>query len=555
MKKRIFRSICISSLIVLLLTSVLISSVMYRNSAEQLKREVINEMLYVRIAVEMSDNNSFAYISAVGEESKNRITLISPEGVVLYDNSASTESMDNHLYRPEVQSAFKTGYGEVTRLSDTIGEETYYYAVKLSDGNVLRVACTIKTAFGIMGRSSSFIILIIIGILIISIVIARNITNSIINPINSLDLDKPLSNDTYEELSPLLNRMDKQSKKISQQLSELTAQQKEFDYITGSMNEGLIIFGENGRILTANKSARTMLGNNTGSSYLELCRDPDYIKTVEAALSGLSMNARLEKRGRIYQLSANPVEERSKTYAAVLFMVDITDKERGEKMRREFSANVSHELKTPLTSILGYAEIIGNGIAKKEDVPRFANKIHSEAARLLSLIEDIIRLSRLDEGEIQQNFTPVDLGIVCKTVISELSEKAKAQRVDVTFEGIAAQIQGSESVLHEMIYNLCDNAIVYNKEKGRVKVKVSSDKGKTVLSVSDTGIGIAPEDKERIFERFYRADKSHSKNTGGTGLGLSIVKHAALIHGGKITLESKLNSGTTVTIIFDQSGV
>lgn len=551
MKKRIFQSICLACVITLFLTTACIVSIIYNNSTKEVKKELINQTIFISKAIELNIETGSQYIAEVGKESESRITLISPDGAVLYDNFVAAHELENHLDRPEIQAAAANGKGEDTRLSDTLGDRTYYYAVKLDNGDILRVAATGKTALGLMNNAIIWIIFIALSILIISVIAARFITYSIVSPINELDLNKPLSNDSYDELSPLLSRLEKQNQKIASQLHEFTAQQQEFDYITGAMSEGLVIFSGKGMVLSANNSAKTILGNAAGKSYLELCRDMNYIKAIESALSGKSLSVKMSKNAKTYQLSANPVEGKSYSYAAVLFIVDITDREEAEKIRREFSANVSHELKTPLTSIMGYAEIIENGIAKKDDIPRFANQIHSEAARLLTLIEDIIRLSRLDEGDSKPEFEEIELCELCKSVIGELSEKARGKNVEISFEGVPSSIYGIKSLLHEMIYNLCDNAINYNKENGSVTVKLLKDNGKTKLSVTDTGIGIASEHLERIFERFYRADKSHSKDTGGTGLGLSIVKHTAFLHAADINVESQENKGTTITVTFN----
>jgi len=551
MRRRIFQSIFLACFITLVLTTACVTGVIYHDSTQEIKKEVMNQTLYISTAIELSDDG-IKYISTVGKESDNRITLISSDGTVIYDNYVLAETLENHYNRPEIQDAVTYGKGELTRLSETLGEKTYYYAIYLNNGMILRVACTIKSVIGLMNSAFFWVVLIALIVLFISVLIARIITNSIVKPINNLNLNNPLLNNTYEELSPLLTKIEKQNQKIKSQFDELSARQKEFDYITESMNEGLIIFSENGTVLSANKSAKKILGDITGKSYLQICRDMNYIKAIESARNGKPSVSKTNINGKVYQLSANPVENNLKSYAAVLFIIDITDKEQIEKMRHEFSANVSHELKTPLTSILGYAEIIEKGVAKKEDIPRFATQIHTEAARLLTLIDDIIRLSRLDEGNLNQEITEIELSQLCKSVINELLENAKNKNVKVSFEGVPVVISGYRSVLHEMVYNLCDNAIKYNNENGSVVVKLIDGNNKIKLSVSDTGIGIAPEHHERIFERFYRVDKSHSKDTGGTGLGLSIVKHAALLHDAKISLESQPGIGTTITIIFNK---
>lgn len=553
MRKRFFQSICLACFITLLLTTFCIVSVIYNYSTKELKKEVINHALFISKALELVDHQNNKYLTEIGKESENRITLITSNGTVIFDNNVPTDSLTNHINRPEIQSAILNGKGEITRHSDTLGEGTYYYAVKLDNGNILRVACTIKSVFGLIKSTVIWIAFIALFILLFSIIIANLITKSIVRPINNLNLNQPLSNDTYEELSPLLIRMEKQSQLISQQLNELSLQQQEFDYITDAMNEGLIIFSEKGVILSANKGAKSLLNtaNVVGKSYLQLLRDINYIKAIETAMSGKSLSVKMKKDGRIYQLSSNPVKVESDSCAGVLLFFDITDKEQAEKIRREFSANVSHELKTPLTSIMGYAEIIENGIANNGDIQRFANQINVEAARLLTLIEDIISLSRLDESDLQQVFEDVELSNLCKTIINELTKKANTKEVNVNFEGPPLIVRGIKPILYELIFNLCDNSITYNNQNGTVSVKLLKENNKVKLLVSDTGIGVALEHQNRIFERFYRVDKSHSKSTGGTGLGLSIVKHAALIHQAEIAFESQVNVGTTVTITFN----
>ena len=447
--------------------------------------------------------------------------------------------------------AAANGTGEAVRYSNTVGEKTYYYAVRLSDGTIVRIANTSKTVYGVIRNAVGWIILISILVLIVAVVIAYLLSRSIIKPINNLNIDSPLSNNTYEELSPLLRRMDKQNAEIASKIRILKEKQNELDYITSSMSEGLVIFSETGNILSANTSAGRILKGQTEGSYLMLSRDADYISCVESALKGKASTKKMKTENKVYSLSASPVANESKDYAAVLFIVDITDRELAEQMRREFTANVSHELKTPLTSILGYAEIISNGIAKPEDINGFAGRIYSEASRLMTLIQDIIHLSRLDEGELRHEFEKVNLSEVCKKAVNDLSEKAKAAKITLKEDIDDIVINGYEPVLYEIVFNLCDNAIIYNKPEGSVSVSLKSDSSKAILTVSDTGIGIAPEHQARIFERFYRVDKSRSKETGGTGLGLSIVKHGAMLHDAEIAISSKPDKGTSISITFN----
>ena len=550
MKKRIFLSICFASLISVLLSSVFIGGVIYRNSENEIKTEIRNEAFYLAHTLEFIGCDT-AYLSETGENVSNRITLIDTDGTVLYDNYAEENDMTNHMSRPEVADAAANGTGEAVRHSNTVGEKTYYYAVRLSDGTIVRIANTSKTVYGVIRNAVGWIILISILVLIVAVVIAYLLSRSIIKPINNLNIDSPLSNNTYEELSPLLRRMDKQNAEIASKIRILKEKQNELDYITSSMSEGLVIFSETGNILSANASAGRILKGQTEGSYLMLSRDADYISCVESALKGKASTKKMKTENKVYSLSASPVANESKDYAAVLFIVDITDRELAEQMRREFTANVSHELKTPLTSILGYAEIISNGIAKPEDINGFAGRIYSEASRLMTLIQDIIHLSRLDEGELRHEFEKVNLSEVCKKAVNDLSEKAKAAKITLKEDIDDIVINGYEPVLYEIVFNLCDNAIIYNKPEGSVSVSLKSDSSKAILTVSDTGIGIAPEHQARIFERFYRVDKSRSKETGGTGLGLSIVKHGAMLHDAEIAISSKPDKGTSISITFN----
>ena len=550
MKKRIYLSICLASLITLVLTLFFSARVMYRNMYGEVKSEVGNEAEYIAIAAENMDEKVLGgYIEETGKRLKNRITFIAADGTVLFDNYASADSMENHLDRPEIKDALENGTGEITRSSSTLGEQTYYYAVRLQSGDILRIAKTTRSVGGLIGSSAVWLVIIAAAVAVVAVITAKLLADSVIKPINELDLNDPVSNVTYEELSPLLTRMDKQNKEINAQIEKLSEQKRELGYITGNMTEGLVIFGKDGAVLTANASAVNILGNEGATEYLELCRYPEYISAVESALDGKAADSKLHKDGRVYRMTVNPVED-SEKYGAVLFLVDITETESAEQMRREFSANVSHELKTPLTSIMGAAEIIENGIAKKEDIPHFAGQIHSEASRLLTLIQDIIRISRLDENDVTPEFEQVGLEQVCRTVAAELACKADDRGVTVNIKGGSVTVNGVRSILHEMIYNLCDNAIAYNKKGGSVNMILSEENGEKVLSVEDTGIGIAPEHQARVFERFYRVDKSRSKETGGTGLGLSIVKHGAILHNATVSLESEPGKGTKITVRF-----
>lgn len=551
MKKRIFWSILFSSFLTLILASVLLTAALYGNFSAEKKRDLAAECGYIAAAYR---NSGIAWLAETGRESDMRITLVAPDGTVLYDSFAYINTLDNHLGREEVAEAMRNGTGEATRMSDSIGEKTYYYALRLEDGSVLRVSQTVKNLFGIISGAFLPILLIVLMTVAGAAVTAHFLTKSVVAPVNNLDLDHPLANNTYGELSPLLLRMDRQNKKIAEQIEALGQKRNELNSIAESMEDALVIFGSGRHVLFSNKSADELFGikGEQNPGYLGLCRDIGYVRAAEAAFAGSPAAEKITKNGRIWQLTVNPVKN-DKNYAAVLFASDITEKEQNDKMRREFSANVSHELKTPLTSILGCAEIMQNGIAKPGDYPRFIGQIHAEAKRLISLIDDIIKLSRLDEDALKKEFAPVDLYALSEKVIASLADKAAAAGVSLALEGETAFVEGIAPTLCEMVTNLCDNAVTYNKPGGSVTVSVTESGPSVRLSVRDTGIGIAPEHQSRVFERFYRVDKSRSKETGGTGLGLSIVKHGAMLHGAAIKLESKPGTGTLVTLLFNKT--
>lgn len=552
MTKRVFQSIFLCAAVTLILTAVFTTLFQYRTARENLQTQIEEEATYISEAFDTVESGARASLfDRIGKISQNRITWISENGEVLYDNRADADNMDNHLSRPEVSEAASNGAGESERDSATRKTETLYYALRLSDGSLLRIAAESASLWGVLASTYSPLLLIAAVVLLLAGFIAFVLTRAIVRPFNTLDLKHPLENKTYDELSPLLRRLDKQNQESHEQVRLLTARQEEFDLITSGMQEGLVIFSKDGTVLSANAAARAILSGETGGSYLQLCREKHYLSVVESALAGKAKTKKMKQGGRVYTLTATPVQNSLAGNAAVLFIVDITDSELSEKMRREFSANVSHELKTPLTSILGYAEIIGNGLAEESDIPKFADRIHKEAARLLTLIEDIIKLSQLDEDELRAEFVPVKLSELCQSVLQELSQKAEKAGVTLHFSGDEQTVSGFEPSLYEMIYNLCDNAIAYNKPGGRVNVSLEkTPENKIRLSVRDTGIGIAEEHLGRVFERFYRVDKSHSKETGGTGLGLSIVKHAALMHDAELSIESTPQVGTTVQILF-----
>ena len=508
MTKRVFQSIFLCAAVTLILTAVFTTLFQYRTARENLQTQIEEEATYISEAFDTVESGARASLfDRIGKISQNRITWISENGEVLYDNRADADNMDNHLSRPEVSEAASDGTGESERDSATRKTETLYYALRLSDGSLLRIAAESASLWGILGDTYSPLLLIAAVVLLLAGFIAFVLTRAIVRPFNTLDLKHPLENKTYDELSPLLRRLDKQNQESHEQVRLLTARQEEFDLITSGMQEGLVIFSKDGTVLSANAAARAILSGETGGSYLQLCREKHYLSVVESALAGKAKTKKMKQGGRVYTLTATPVQNSLAGNAAVLFIVDITDSELSEKMRREFSANVSHELKTPLTSILGYTEIIGNGLAEESDIPKFADRIHKEAARLLTLIEDIIKLSQLDEDELRAEFVPVELSELCQNVLQELSQKAEKAGVTLHFSGSEQTVSGFEPSLYEMIYNLCDNAIAYNKPGGSVNVSLEkTPEDKIRLTVRDTGIGIAEEHLGYVFERFYRVD-------------------------------------------------
>lgn len=546
MRKRVFGSICLTSFVTLLLTAALLMIAVYSGMESDVRDRLKNESIHL---VDVSEDRTL--LERIGRSYAERITLIAENGDVLYDNQGDASQMENHLSRPEVAQAIKTGVGQGQRLSHTLDRKTYYYAVRLPDGAVLRLGSTADSAFGALRTVSPWIVLVLLLTLLVAALLASWLTHILLAPIIALDLRQPLKNAAYDELSPLLHRMAAQNKKIDAQMDELKRRQAEFDDITTRMDEGLVLLSAQGEILFANHASRRLFPKEEAhGTYLTLCRDPEYIRVVEQALSGESTRGKLERDGRAYALTASSVAGEGQGHAAVLFIVDVTEREQAERQRQEFSANVSHELKTPLTSIMGIAEIMENGIVRPEDIGRFAGSIRSEATRLLALIEDIIRLSRLDEGGMQESFEPVDLYAVCVSVRDRLQQKAMQNRIALTLEGEMAVVSGVRQTLEQMAFNLCDNAITYNRPDGSVTLFAGIACGQPVLRVSDTGIGIAPADQARVFERFYRVDKSHAKSTGGTGLGLSIVKHGAQLHGAEVSMQSVLDRGTTIEIRF-----
>lgn len=554
MKRKVFRSMSLLACAAVLVSMVMAAFVMYGGVYSSMREKVKNEAAYVAAAVNLSGEAYFSSVRGVSDQS--RITLVAADGTVLYDSFKPAAELENHLSRPEISGALQNGQAESERLSSTLGEITFYYAVRLNDGSVLRVANAVDSLYKAVFKSLPYMALTVMGAALLSMLAARLFTKRIVRPINAIDLEKPLQNDVYDELSTLLSRIDRQNKQIETQLSVLRDKQLELASIAQKMAEGLLLLDKKGNVLSFNESALRLLnvkeGDYLNRHVLSMNRSMALRTALELAQRGVSNEQSLETDGRVLSLMASPVQGETGSAGTVVFVVDVTEKHEAEKRRREFTANVSHELKTPLTSISGYAEIIMNGIAKDADVSRFAKNIYLEAQRMIALVEDIMELSLLDEGAQEQAKERVPLLSLAREAAESLQESAAKKNVRISFEGEALEVMGIRQILFELVYNLIDNAVKYNRDGGSVKVKVLGEKGGVALTVSDTGIGIQREEHERVFERFYRVDKSHSKETGGTGLGLSIVKHAALRHKAKISLESEPGKGTAVTVVFPE---
>ncbi len=552
MTNRIFRIIFVFALCAALLASSIIMATLYQVNTRQLENELKTEAGYLLYAL-TKESNEDGYFS--GFFSDNRITLVAPDGTVLYDNTADVKTMENHLDRPEIQAALKTGSGESYRYSDTLAQETLYFAIKTDDGNILRISNTQRSVMGLTLQMLPIFLLILLGVGLLSMLLARVMARRIVSPINTLNLDQPLENDVYDELSPLLSRMQRQREELEKRMQELTENRREFAAVTAHMREGMVFLSGSSDILSINESAAEIFGVNpkayVGRPILSINRSVALESVVERAARGESAEAELRMGDRIYQLIGNPVEPGGGK-GMVILALDITDRESAERSRREFTANVSHELKTPLTSISGYAEIMKNGTARPDDMQDFASRIYDEATRLIALIEDVMRLSRLDEKARMPEKAKVDLLSLSEAVVRRLQPLSERRDVALFATGEHLTILGYEKILEEMVYNLCDNAIKYNVKSGSVEASVRQAEGRVTLTVRDTGIGIPPEHQSRVFERFYRVDHSHARETGGTGLGLSIVKHSAAVHGASVSLSSQVGKGTSIVITFPE---
>ena len=548
MTKRIFRATLLVGVAVLIASLTLVMGALYSYFGRVQESQLRDELSLAAVGVEQ---NGTDYLRKL-ESDQYRITWLRADGAVLYDTRADAESMENHAQRQEVQQALATGEGESSRYSATLLQKTVYYAKRLPDGTVLRLSA-IRVTTGVLVLNMLQPILLVLAVaLILSGVLASRLARRITEPLNRLDLEHPLENDTYEELAPLLRRMEHQRRQIDRQMDELRRRSEEFEQITGSMSEGLVLLDEAGVILSINPAARRLLDaaeNCVGQDLLTVDRDVALSDALRQAAEQGHSEFRGQRNGREYQFDVTRIQSEGRTAGTVLLVFDVTERAFAERNRREFTANVSHELKTPLQGIIGSAELLENGLVKQEDAPRFIGHIRSEAQRLVTLIGDIIRLSQLDEGE-PMPAEPVELLALAREAAESLQSAAAARNVTITVEGEPVELAGVRRLLYEIVFNLCDNAIKYNTDGGRVQVTVTKENETAAVTVRDTGIGIPPDQQDRVFERFYRVDKSHSKASGGTGLGLSIVKHAVQYHHGAIHLQSEVGKGTEIRVTF-----
>ncbi len=548
MRKKIFQAMMVAAGAVLLASLLIILGCLYDYFGGLQEKQMQDELTLASAAIEESGQT---YLDDLDLASKNfRLTWIDPDGNVLYDTKADGSDMENHADREEFQQALKKGFGESSRYSSTLMEKTLYRAQKLKDGSVLRISISRATSGVLVLGMLQPILLVLIVALVLSALLSKRIAKWVVAPLENLDLEHPLENDTYEELAPLLGRINQQRRQINLQLAKLQRKNDEFDQVTGSMKEGLILLNEKSQILSINPMAQRLFETDescVGEDFLTIERSPEVSVAIAGALESGYSQMQMQRREQTYQLDISAISSGGKIIGAVILVFDVTETAHAEQNRREFTANVSHELKTPLQSIMGSAELIENGLVAKQDLPRFVGHIRTEAARLVSLIEDIIRLSQLDEGD-ELPFETCDLSEIARETTDSLLDTADKKQVSLEFEGAPLPMRSVKRLLAEICYNLCDNAIKYNREGGRVTVSTSCVGEEAVLTVKDTGIGIPPQHQERVFERFYRVDKSHSKESGGTGLGLSIVKHAVQDLGGRIVLESTPGEGTEIRV-------
>ena len=550
MTKRIFRSISFVAIAVFLAALILIMGVLYGYFSNVQQRQL---QMQLELAAQGITNEEAAYFDDLNVRDY-RVTWIAEDGTVLFDSDAHSADMENHLEREEIREALATGYGESRRYSATLMDRSLYAAQRLPDGTVLRLSIAQSSILTLVLGMAQPISIVFLVAVVLSILLAIRLSKSIVRPLNEMDLDHPLSNAEYDELAPLLRRIDSQQRQLRSQKNRLEQKQSELDTIIGSMSEGMVLLNAQGKIVSINPAAMCLLGASrscVGADMLTVSRNLDLHDILSQALQGQSEVKTVSLETGLYQISASPILSEEKVVGAALCFFDVTEKERAEQMRREFTANVSHELKTPLHSISGYAELMKDGMVKSEDIVPFAGKIYAEAQRMVQLVEDIISLSHLDEGADDMQWAQVDLYELAEKAVNGLEAEAVASMVSMKLRGEPITLYGIPQLLYSIVYNLCDNAIKYNKAGGEVEISLTAEaECSAVLSVRDTGIGIPAEEQERIFERFYRVDKSRSKEVGGTGLGLSIVKHAAMIHHAATHVDSIMGEGTTITVRF-----
>ncbi len=571
MTGRIFRSVFFTALSVFLASVVLFLWVLYDYFSGVQKNQL---RIQTSLAAQGAANEGAEYFEGL-ETEKVRITWVDENGTVLFDSETNSAEMENHLEREEIQQALKEGIGESSRYSATLTERLFYCARRLPDGTVIRLSVTQNSMLTLIMGMIQPLCIIFTAALILSLVLASRLSKKIVKPLNELDLDQPLNNESYDEIAPLLSRLNSQQLQIRRQSDELKQKRREFETVTTGMTEGIVLLNDRHEILSINPSAIKILGSDNspvGQNIITVNRCPALQDVLAKADKGVHSGKIAELCGRSYEISASPIFSGSEVCGTALLLSDVTEKEKAERLRREFTANVSHELKTPLQTISGYAELMANGMVKPNDIADFSGRIYSESRRMIRLVEDIIKLSRLDEGAENMKRENVDLYALARETIAGILPQAENAGVSVSLEGEPTVINGIPRLIQEIIFNLCDNAVKYNRADGSVTVTVSSDKESARLVVSDTGIGIPEEHRERIFERFYRVDKSRSKSVGddttvpqvrqeaagssrpsdlgGTGLGLSIVKHAALIHNARIETHSEVGKGTEITVIF-----
>ncbi|MBR4097442.1 MAG: PAS domain-containing protein [Oscillospiraceae bacterium] len=550
MKSKIFGAIISVALAVILLCSGFLTVILYGHFNNSVYDELKNQAFFISHAIAENDS----YLESIAS-SDNRITIVNADGTVAFDSRSNPAEMDNHYEREEIIEAFENGEGISSRYSDTLDTQTLYYAQKMSDGRVIRISAEVESVNDLVLAVMKPMLIVLFMAVVSAFLISREISDHIVNPINDIDLNDSELIEPYEELAPLVQKIRAQNSHINKQMSELKRRQNEFNIMTENMSEGVLLIDSRTEILSYNPAALRLLGvtkedAENSRSILEINRSESFIKAVENALDGKHSELSLESDDKTYHIAANPVLNGENVSGVIIIILDVTETEKREQLRREFTSNVSHELKTPLTTIYGISDMLCGGIVKPEDVNGFAENIRSEAQRMITLIDDIIKLSHLDEGGKDIEKSEVDLLAVAENVAERLKYPAEKSGISITVNGKRTVVNGAPAIIEEMMFNLADNAVKYNRENGSVTITVNENNSGKYFSVKDTGIGIPAEAQERVFERFYRIDKSHSKKIGGTGLGLSIVKHGAAFHNAEIQMNSTVNTGTEITVRF-----